>query len=183
VSDSNPSAVPEEFIQLFTRHQRRLYLLILSQVPNTTDAEEILQDANCVMLAKYGQFELGTNFFSWAARIITFEVLKYRQRYSRSKVRFTDQFLDVVASEAELASDDLEQRRAALDACLKKLRDKDRELIQSRYQPDLSAKEMAEQIGRPANSVYQSLGRIRRVLMECITRQLSELDPPPHPAS
>ena len=28
-------------------------------------------------------------------------------------------------------------------------------------------------LGRPANSVYQSLGRIRRVLLECIERQLA----------
>jgi RNA polymerase sigma-70 factor (ECF subfamily) len=28
-------------------------------------------------------------------------------------------------------------------------------------------------LGRPANSVYQSLGRIRRVLLECVRRRMA----------
>jgi RNA polymerase sigma-70 factor (ECF subfamily) len=28
-------------------------------------------------------------------------------------------------------------------------------------------------MGRPANSVYQSLGRVRRVLLECVRRRLA----------
>ncbi|MEZ6056696.1 MAG: sigma-70 family RNA polymerase sigma factor [Planctomycetaceae bacterium] len=172
----------EEFVQLFTRNQRRLYLLILSQVGNIQDAEEILQDTNCVVLTKHPQFEAGTNFFAWTAQIATFEILKFRQRHGRSKLRFTDQFLDLVAVEAEAAGENLDGRREALERCLQKLRAKDRKLIQSRYEPSTSAKEMAESIGRPANSVYQSLGRIRRTLLECISRQLAdsaELRPQP----
>lgn len=69
--------------------------------------------------------------------------------------------------------DELESRRLALKHCLGKLRDKDRDLIESRYAPGERGKDLASQIGRPANSVYQSLGRIRRTLMECIQRQLA----------
>jgi hypothetical protein len=32
---------------------------------------------------------------------------------------------------------------------------------------------VAESTGRPARSVYKSVGRIRRQLLECINRQLS----------
>jgi RNA polymerase sigma-70 factor (ECF subfamily) len=42
-----------------------------------------------------------------------------------------------------------------------------------RYAPGETGKNLAEQIGRPSNSVYQSLGRIRRTLMECIQRRLA----------
>lgn len=177
-------AMPEEFVQLFTRNQRRLYLLILSQVGNIQDAEEILQETNCVILTKHSQFESGTNFFAWTAQIATYEILKYRQRHGRSKLRFTDQFLDLVAIEAETVGEKLDERREALEFCLQKLRAKDRKLIQSRYEPSRSAKDVAESVGRPANSVYQSLGRIRRTLLECISRRLTE-SPPLHsePAS
>ncbi len=88
-------------------------------------------------------------------------------------MRFSDEFLETVSKEALERSDELEQRRAALVECLKKLRPKDRELIQQRYTPGERGKHLAEQIGRPANSVYQSLGRIRRVLMDCIQRRLT----------
>ena len=33
-------------------------------------------------------------------------------------------------------------------------------------------KSVAELIGRPINSVYQSLSRIRRTLLECVNRQI-----------
>ncbi len=163
----------EEFVQLFTRHQRRLYLFILSQLAGTQDAEEVLQETNLVIWAKYHQFDIDTNFFAWAAQIATYEILKFRQRRQREKLRFSDEFVQTVATEVLERSDELELRRKALEQCLQKLRSGDRDLIQKRYQPGERGKNLAEDLGRPANSVYQSLGRIRRTLLECINRTLA----------
>jgi RNA polymerase sigma-70 factor (ECF subfamily) len=174
--DTSTTGLSEEFVQLFTRTQRRLYLFILSQVPNVQDAEEILQDANCVMLAKHHQFEPGSNFVAWASQIAVYEILKYRKRHGREKLRFSDEFLQAVAEEAPLTLDNVEERRRALELCLQKLRPKDRELIQERYSPGTRGRDLAEDLGRPANSLYQSLGRIRRTLMECVERQLAALE-------
>ena len=163
----------EAFVELFTRHQRRLYLYILSQVPNPVNADEILQETNLVIWRKSGQFRPGTNFFAWACQIATYEVLKFRDRQRREKLYFSDAFVQRVADEAFARSDELESRRKALAECLKKLRKKDRELIQRRYAPGETGKSVARFLGRPVNSVYQSLGRIRRQLMECISRRLA----------
>ena len=160
-------------MQLFTKHQRRLFLLILSQIPDPIDAEEILQNVNVIILKKHDQFQLGTNFLAWAAAIANFEVLKFRSRRARDRLVFSDQFLTTVAEEALEQSEELERRRLALQACVEKLRTQDRELIQLRYSPGESGKHLAQRIGRPSNSVYQSLGRIRRTLMECIQRRLA----------
>lgn len=162
-----------EFVQLFTRHQRRIYLYILAQVPRPVDAEEILQETNIIIWRKCAQFELGTNFLAWACRIAKFEVLKYREKHRRDRIYFSDSFVEQIADEAETASDELERRRKALSHCLGKLRDKDRELIQRRYAPGENGKSIADKMQRPVNSVYQSLGRIRRTLLECIHRRLT----------
>ena len=163
----------EEFVQLFTRSQRPLYLYILAQTGNVQSAEEILQETNLVIWAKLDQFRPNTNFFGWARQIATFEVMKHRQRYRREKLTFSDEFLSTVAGEAASQSTEMELRREALQRCLEKLDEKDRELIQQRYQPGGHGKELASSRGRPVNSVYQSLGRIRRGLLECIHRQLA----------
>ena len=163
-----------EFVQLFTHHQRRLFLYILSQVSNTIDAEEILQEANVVIWSKSAQFREGTNFLAWVSQIANFEVMKYRARRKRNRLYFSDEFLETVSKEALERSDEFEQRRVALVECLAKLRPKDRDLIEQRYAPGERGKRLAEQLGRPANSVYQTLGRIRRVLMECIQRRITE---------
>ncbi len=161
-----------EFVQLFTHHQRRLFLYILSQIANPVEAEEVLQETNVVIWRKYSRFEPGTNFLAWVSQIANFEVMKYRTRRRREKLVFSDDFLQAVAQTSLERSEELESRRAALAECLKKLRPKDRELIQQRYAPGERGIHLAEQIGRPVNSVYQSLGRIRRALLECIERRM-----------
>ena len=182
VNDASPASSDEsratapgtEFVQLFTHYQRRLFLYILSHVSNPIDAEEILQEANVVIWRKSAQFREGTNFLAWVSQIANFEVMKYRARRKRNKLYFSDEFLETVSKEALERSDEFEQRRVALVECLAKLRPKDRDLIQQRYAPGERGKRLAAELGRPANSVYQTLGRIRRVLMECIQRRVAD---------
>ena len=174
-SDSGtlPALPTDEFVQLFTKSQRTLYLHILSMIPNPIDAEEILQETNMVIWNKFHAFQMGTNFLAWARRIATFEVLRFRERKARDKHRFSDEFVELIAQEIETDDAFREERRTALMKCLDKLRPKDRELIGQRYSPGQSGRGLAESLGRPANSVYQSLGRIRRALLECVQRQVS----------
>lgn len=168
------SVVPsEEFVQLFSRTQRRIYLHILGQVGNPTDADEVLQETNVVIWSKFDRFELGTNFIAWTFQIANFEVLKFRDRRRSSRLVFSEDVIEAIAEESEESQDDLDLRRAALGECLGKLRAKDRELIQTRYAPGNKGKDVADVLGRPSNSVYQSIGRIRKTLFECINRRLS----------
>lgn len=176
-SDSRPQIEKlkdsEEFIRLFTRSQRRLFLYILSQVPNPVEADEILQETNLVVWKKSHQFQPGTNFTAWSSRIATYEVYKFRDRRKREKLYFSESFLQQVADEALERCDDDEARHAALMECMKRLRSEDRELIQKRYAPGENGISVAKMLGRPVNSVYQSLGRIRRVLLDCVNRRLT----------
>lgn len=169
----NSSNVDEDFVRLFTRHQRPLFLYLLTRVPNPVEAEEILQETNIVIWRKFEQFTPGTNFLAWATQIAKYEVLKYRERHHKDKHQFSDRLV------AELADDDMEDashweaRRQALAKCLAKLRAKDRELIERRYKPGESGITLAEFLERPINSVYQSLSRVRRTLLECVHRELN----------
>jgi RNA polymerase sigma-70 factor (ECF subfamily) len=168
-----PIAPAEDFVQLFTKWQRRLFLFILAQVPNLVDAEEVLQETNLVIWRKSHTFRPGTNFYGWCCRIAVLEVLKHRERHRRSAVPMSDSFLEIIAREAEDNVEVLEQRRQALLLCLNRLAPADRELIRLRYAPNETGKSLARKLGRPQNSVYQSLSRIRRALLECVNRRLA----------
>jgi RNA polymerase sigma-70 factor (ECF subfamily) len=163
----------EEFLELFSRSQRRLYLHILKQIGRPQDADDILQETNVVIWSKFDRFELGTNFIAWSFQISNYEVLKFREKQRSKRLIFSADLVEVIAQESEEVLDDLDLRRGALQECLGKLRQGDRELIQSRYAPGNKGKEVAESLGRPINSVYQSIGRIRKTLFECINRQLA----------
>ncbi len=174
VNNSDSNAPPsEEFIQLFTKAQRQLYLFILAQTGNTQTAEEILQETNLVIWSKCSQFELGSNFMAWVRQIAVYEVLKWRQKRNRDKLTFSDDFVQRVADSFSPPPEQIERRQQALEGCLDKLNAQDRELIQQRYQPGVTGKELASSLGRPPNSVYQSLGRIRKTLLECVQRTMA----------
>jgi RNA polymerase sigma-70 factor (ECF subfamily) len=126
-----------------------------------------------VIWRKSHTFRPGTNFYGWCCRIAVLEVLKHRERHRRSAVPMSDSFLEVIAREAEDNVEVLEQRRQALLLCLNRLAPADRELIRLRYAPNESGKSLARKLGRPQNSVYQSLSRIRRALLECVNRRLA----------
>ncbi len=176
VSSETPNDdVPgEAFIREFTQSQRPLYLYILPLVGNSADADEVLQEANLVIWAKWHQFELGSNFLAWGRAIARLEVFRHRRNRSHKMTFLDGNLLELVVQRSESVSEKLEVRQAALSKCLGQLRRRDRELIQMRYAPGANGDKVARDLGRPANSVYQSLGRIRRLLMDCVRMQLAE---------
>jgi RNA polymerase sigma-70 factor (ECF subfamily) len=61
-----------------------------------------------------------------------------------------------------------------LRRCLDKLPDKDRQLVRYCYGDSRATfKTVAQELGRPVNTVYKALNRIRKSLMQCIERTLS----------
>lgn len=57
-----------------------------------------------------------------------------------------------------------------------KLPPADHELFDLRYHLDLSAKNIAEQLGRPLSTVYNAINRIRRTLAECVEQAMNRAD-------
>ena len=165
----------EAFMRLFGEHRRRLYQYVLALLPNLQDAEDVLQETNIICWRKFGEFQPSTNFLAWASRIAHFEVLKRRRAWARegtAVVPLDDAVLEQLAHEAAEDAGELAGVREALQRCLGKLAPADRELIVRRYAAGEQGKHLAEQMGRPANSVYKSIGRIRLALLDCVTRTL-----------
>ena len=162
-------------MRLFGAHRRRLYQFILALLPNLQDAEDVLQETNIICWRKFAEFRPGTSFLAWASRVAHFEVLKRRRARARDRaaVPLDDAVLEQLAHDAaDDDADELAGVREALQGCLKKLPPGDRELIVRRYAEGEQGEGLAGQLGRPANSVYKSLGRIRQALPDCVTRTL-----------
>lgn len=164
----------EEFIRAFTQSQRPLFQYLLPLLGNAADADEVLQETNLIIWSKWQQFETGTNFLAWARAIARLEVFRFRRTRGRKLVFLEDGLLDAVARRSEAISEETELRQEVLEECLEQLRPKDRDLVQMRYAPGANGDKVAKQLGRPANSVYQSLGRIRRSLTECVRMKLAQ---------
>jgi len=161
-----------QFMELYTQHHSRLQYFLLALAPTSHDAVDILQETSLILWKKFDSFEPGTNFMAWACQIARLQAMKQFQRNNRVPKLFESAVLDLLAKDAEEAANRPEVQLEILEDCLAKLSDKDQTLIRRRYEPDSSVKELAMDIGRSANSVSKSLGRIRQVLLDCIERKL-----------
>ncbi len=163
----------EEFVMLFARTEPALHSFVLSLVPNWADAEEILQQTSFILWRKFDQFEPGSSFRHWACQIARFEVLNFRKKHRRDRHLFCDELFESLTAEAVEQTDLRDAERHALADCLTKLPENLRELVGRCYAEGATVRQVAEQLGRSANSVYKRLNRTRETLLKCIRRTLS----------
>jgi RNA polymerase sigma-70 factor, ECF subfamily len=160
----------EDFSELFSKYQQRLYLYIHSILPNRADAEDVLQNTNVVVWQKFGQFQPGTDFRAWIFQICYYEICKFRSRSRSSGLNFSPELLDELSVEYGRREDLLEMRQEALPGCVEQLPEQDRTLLDAVYGREVGVPCLAEQLGREPTSIYRSLRRIRSWLHDCIER-------------
>ena len=163
----------ERFAQLLATCQRRVFLYLLGLLHNPADAEEALQETNLVLWRKFDEYRPGTNFDRWACRIGYFEAMKIRERRARSEQLFSNDFVDLLAEEADRSLETIEARHNALQRCLGLLSEQDRQLVQQRYGEKATTRSVAEALGRSVQGTRRALHRIRMALMACIERTLA----------
>jgi RNA polymerase sigma-70 factor (ECF subfamily) len=164
----------DTFVRLLGQNQRRIFLYVMSLVPDSNEAEEIVQETNLVLWREFDRFQPGTNFAAWACKVAFHQVLAWRKRRQRDRLAFTPAFLEAVAAEADAEADRLEQRWQALSRCIEKLPPAQRDLVQRRYSAGGAVEDIARDLGRTVDAVYRALSRIRHVLHDCVTRSLEQ---------
>jgi RNA polymerase sigma-70 factor, ECF subfamily len=165
----------EQFMALYSSHQRRLYLYAVALLPTSADAEEVFQEANLVLWRKFHQYQLGTNFFAWACKIIRYEVLKFRRKTLQAVPILDPDVLDRLAEMAVAQIEHLDESHLrAFNDCIAKLNASDRELIDHRYTVGMTVHAIAAAAHRSPNGVSQSLARIRRLLLDCISKTIRD---------
>jgi RNA polymerase sigma-70 factor, ECF subfamily len=161
-----------EFAEYLRVHQSQVYSYIHSVVRDLNDADDIFQQTTLVLWNKFVDFDRSRSFVAWACGVARIEVASFLRTRSRRRLYFTDELnLLLVEAQEKMTPSELEERRAALVQCMQKLRDRDRQLLDACY-GEAGVNTTATQQGRSANSVHNSLRRIRRSLFECISRTL-----------
>lgn len=166
----------ERFTRLLARCQRRIFVYAMSLLHDPNDAEDVLQETNLVLWKKFNEYERGTDFARWACRVAYYEVLKVRRKNGRSARLFSNRFIETLAAGCERNMCEWDDRQEALQRCVGKLNDCDRELVRSRYEPGATTRSVAETSQRSVQGTRKSLLRIRNALFVCVRRALSSRD-------
>jgi RNA polymerase sigma-70 factor (ECF subfamily) len=162
------------FVKLLATNERHIRSFVRSTGMDWNATEEISQAVAVIMWRKWDKFEVGSDFMKWARGIARFEVLKYRRKMSRDRLVFNEDLIDLLAEssedlEGELSSKDYTE---ALQLCIDRLPQRSRQLIQLVYQGEKTIKQIAEEIGKSATSLYKMIDRIRKKLKSCVEARL-----------
>jgi RNA polymerase sigma-70 factor (ECF subfamily) len=160
--------VRDQFIAQLAANQRRLYQYIFTLVPRPQDADDVMQDTLVVLWEKIEQFDAIKSFYAWAKRVAYLQAQNHRRRNKRLPMILDEEAFELIAARIDVQAELLQARQDAMTRCAEKLAAADHLLFRLRYQPGATVKAVARQLGRSADSVRKSLGRIRRALWDCI---------------
>lgn len=163
----------DKFVQLLTDCQSRLYAYILSILPNSTAARDVLAETNIKLWGKWQEFDQGRDFVTWAFRFAYFEVLAYQKRVRHDRHIFDGDLLSEMADDAVAVTRDLNDRLIALENCIDKLPSRDQQLVALRYDSQLPVQDIAKRRNKSPNAISHALFRIRAALAECVDKTLS----------
>jgi RNA polymerase sigma-70 factor, ECF subfamily len=163
----------DEFVRRFVRCQQDLYAYILTLVPNTADAQDILQETCLALWSKADEYRLDEPFMPWAARFAWFQVRKFRMyqaRRHRHVIALSDEAIASLAADRAAFDTTTAERVPYLQQCMEKLADDDRLLLRQRYDLQASIRQVAELRGVEPGYLYKRLRFIRQSLLNCINQ-------------
>ena len=165
----------QEFTKSLVAAQPRVFAYVASLVRDTDRAHEVLQKANVVMLEKADEFiVLNQEFIPWALTVCYYEILADRRDRARDKHVFDNAALTYLSESTAARGERFFERQRALSVCFEKLPAHQRDMLAKRYAKGGSVEALANELQRPAASISQTLYRVRKALLECMQRRISE---------
>jgi RNA polymerase sigma-70 factor, ECF subfamily len=172
--ESSRSDETEEFLRLYSRHDRSIYAYILALEPHWADADDLAQETRLRLWQQFDKYESGSDFGAWARSIAYYLVLSHRNKASRSRLRFGQAFFESVAAECAAIPDLLISRQDAMMRCLEKLDQARRTLIEECYGSEQTLREMADRLGRSYDATRKAVYRAQHALADCIELELRQ---------
>ena len=158
-----------DFMRLLLQHENALRAFSRSLLPGWDAVDDVTQDASVIMWQKLSQLDDEEGFLPWGKVIVRFHCYRYLEQKKRKGAVFSNELVAILADEAEQINEaEHSKRRRALESCLGKLSDPERELVLAPYLHHGRITELAEHGGTSANALYKKLGRLRDRLRNCV---------------
>ena len=168
-------------VEKLTECQGKLFAYIYSVTADADLAKDILQETNRQLWQRTKEYDPGRDFLPWAITHAYNQVRTFRARKKRDRLVFEEEETLIAVTErysereGRAGSDPTGSgaRELALEACMKRLSDNHRSLIDRFYHRGESHEEIAAGMKRRANTIAVMIHRIRRTLADCINRKLT----------
>ena len=168
MSSENEIDPRSRFIQLFMSHEKQIYRYILSLMPHSQDAQDVLQETAFALYNKIEDYDTTRPFAPWAFRFAYHMTLKHREKSSRWHRFLDDNLMKEIASRQQMLSPELDQRREYLKECLAEVPQEKRSMLTEYYFENETVDTIADSQGKSVEATYKALQRVRKTLMHCI---------------
>lgn len=143
---------------------------IAASIRDYQAAEDLLQEVALSACKDFARYDANRPFLAWVLSIARFRIIDHLRKHRRDKLVFAVDTLEELEGASVEIQDEMNDRKAALHQCMKKLQPRGRRALEMRYQRNLSTDDIASQLGVTANAVFILLHRVRHALGQCIDR-------------
>lgn len=161
------------FLRSFTANEQAIRAYVRRMVPTRGDADDVMQETSVVLWEKFDTLREDSDFRAWAFGVARFEVLAWLRDKGRDRLVLNEDVIALLADEAEEDEPRLRRQREALEGCLEKVAPDQRQLLMLAYSDESRIQDVAKHSGRTVPGFYQWLHRMRKLLHDCIRRDLS----------
>ncbi len=165
----------KEVSALFLKERHALLAYIYALCRDAHVAEDILQEVWIKLAEAVEKGVAVQKPIEWSRGTARHLLLHHWRGQRNAKVVGDSEILDLVDQafrETDLAEEGWRNRREALTRCLEELPPRSKEMLDLKYDKQLSAAEIGRELEKNAAAVLMALSRIRRVLMECIEKRV-----------
>lgn len=164
------------FISALTSLQPRLRGYCQAALGHSDEAAEALQRTNITLWKKSEDWDPKQDFSRWAISIARFEVLgvvRDRQR-THQRFIFDPDVAEQMVDEASQLVTPSSARQEALEFCLAKVSQKNRDLLSAYFVRGETFQEISETTGRGLSALKVAMMRLRQSLRSCIEAQIGK---------
>lgn len=160
-------------VTILLKQRIRLSAVMWTIVRDTHAAEDLFQELLVKAMSERDRFSDEDQLVAWATIAAKHRAIDYvRIRDGRTRI-LQENVLELLSRQLDSQPNELlESRLDALRECVEALPSRSRSLIAMRYDAGLSGTEMAKQLKRTRDAVYQSLSRLHRGLRDCVDSRL-----------
>lgn len=160
-------ATLDEFEALALPHLNDLYATARRTIGNSTEAEDIVQEAYLQAWRSFHRFEPGTNIRAWLYKILFHVTAHHRRKLFRFKQSDTtdEMVAETMAYEPPIPA---ELRDEEVLAALERVPDNYRNVMLLADVQEFSYKEVAEILSIPIGTVMSRLSRGRKVMRNAL---------------
>lgn len=168
----------EAFRALVLATQRELSISVAAHAVSRDMVEEVLQETYVTCFEKIGQYRVEGTFLPWLKAIARNQLYALWRERRRSAELDGDVLDGLVADngieDLDLDSDLREVEAAHLAACLERLPDRSRKLLERRYCEERPLTQLAQQFKKSAATLSVTLFRLRQQLRRCVEQRSVE---------